>query len=80
MNYIMKVSDIAETGDWGADNERGTGLAKAALRLADEQDNPYIVAHMMRDITKSGRHGGIEVGFCAAISEAALNGVRAARP
>jgi hypothetical protein len=72
MSGLKELKDIAESGDWACDNAAGAELARAWLAEARDLANPSLIAGALRNAARSGRWGGVEVGFAFAIGAAAL--------
>lgn len=64
---------LAESGDWSADNRTGRQAAADLLRVMTFQDAPPLLGFVVKAVMAKGRFGGVEVGFCQAIAEAAVD-------
>jgi hypothetical protein len=60
---IVSYSQMAETGDYGADCATGRQLADALIkRMADTEYTPAL-GEVVGEIVKTGRWGAVHIGF-----------------
>jgi hypothetical protein len=63
---------VPESGDWSADNAAGRRMAEECVAHIRETGQPQFLGHVTKAMCSKGRHGGVEVGFFAKISEILL--------
>jgi hypothetical protein len=58
--------------NYAAECRLGRKYAGEMLAMIEETGNPLIYSGVMRAVVTAGRFGGIEIGFCQAVSEAVI--------
>lgn len=62
---------LPETGNWSDDCAAGRAAGADLLRVMAANELPPLLGIVMRAMVQKGRFGGVEVGFCQVIGEAA---------
>lgn len=64
---------IAETGDWGKDNQIGRAAAIELAKFMTQRDNSTLLGDVVCSMIEKGRYRGVEVGFLHFFGAHALN-------
>jgi hypothetical protein len=60
---IVSYSQMAETGDYGADCATGRLLADALIKRMADTDYTPALGEVVGEIVKAGRWGAVHIGF-----------------
>jgi hypothetical protein len=60
---IVSYSQMAETGDYGADCATGRLMADALIKRMTDTDYTPALAALVGEMVKAGRWGGVHIGF-----------------
>ena len=71
---IVSYSQMAETGDYGADCATGRLLADALIkRMADTAHTPAL-GEVFGEMVKAGRWGAVHIGFFQRLADRSVQG------
>jgi len=71
---VLEYWHPIRTGQWGRDCQTGRDYAIHVVQYMRDESDPLLLTKIMQDMTLKAVFGGVETGFCTAISELVASG------